>query len=512
MGNAEWGVGSEATCGMRTEYVPSTEYWVLRTEQHLIASSTNLTYDAGAFESLELDVMRTTISILFGCLFTLVTTEGLAQHWPQFRGQSGDGVAVSDSAAEKHPEAWSADEHLAWKAKIPGVGWSQPIVWGDRVFVTTAVADKQQRPKPDEWSPGDGVRGLSFFIGSMRKPPDAEYQWKVLCFDLKTGNMLWEQTAHAGKPVIPIHPNNTYATETPATDGERVVTSFGPEGIYCYDFSGKLLWSKQLGTYAMQMDWGTASSPVMSGESVYVQCDNDKQSFLVALDKRSGDEVWRVERAEKSNWCTPYIWKNQLRTELVAGGGSKMRSYDPATGKLLWEMAGSGRCASSPVGDDKLLFVSSADRLTGLRGIFAAIRPGASGDISLTGKDSANEFVVWSANLSGGGRVASPLLVANCLYLLEQQSGIIRCLDSQTGKQHYRQRVPGSVGATASPWSSGGNVFYLDQSGQTFVLVPGPELKVLTTNKLSDDMFWSSPAVAGNSLLLRGTDHLFCIR
>lgn len=456
--------------------------------------------------------MRMTIPLLFAGLFSLYTTAGLAQHWPQFRGQAGDGVASRESAAEKHPETWSADEHLAWKAKISGVGWSQPIVWSDRVFVTTAVADKQQRPKADDWSPGDGVRGLSFFIGSMRKPPDVEYQWKVLCFDLMNGNLLWERTAHTGKPTIPIHPNNTYATETPATDGERVVSYFGPAGIHCYDFSGELLWSKQLGSYAMQMDWGTASSPVMSGELVYVQCDNDKQSFLVALDKRSGDEVWRVERNEKSNWSTPFIWKNELRIELVVEGGNKMCSYEPATGKLLWEMGASGRSASSPVGDQKLLFVNSADRLTGLRGIFAAIRPGASGDISLTGKAATNEFVVWSSNLSGGGRVASPLLVANCLYLLEQQSGIIRCLDSQTGKQHYRQRIPGAVGVTASPWSSGGNVFCLDQSGQTFVLAPGPELKVLATNKLSDDMFWASPAVAGNSLLLRGTDHLFCIR
>lgn len=451
--------------------------------------------------------MRITSLVVAAYLVSAVCSQTRAQHWPQFRGECGDGRATNG----KHPDEWSADEHVAWKTKIPGVGWSQPIVWGEKVFVTTAVAEKQQRPKAGDWSPGDGVGGLSFFVGSLRKPPNVEYRWKVFCLDLKNGDIVWDQTPYAGKPTIPIHRNNSYATETPVTDGERVIAYFGPPGVHCYDFLGKLLWSKQLGTYAMQMDWGMASSPVMHGENVFVQCDNEKQSFLVALNKRSGDEVWRVDRDEKSNWCTPFVWKNPQRTELVVGGGNKMRSYDPSSGKLLWEMAGSGRCAASPVGDEKLLYVNSADRMTGLRGIMAAIRPGASGDISLAGDKAVSDYVVWSVNLSGG-RVASPIRIENCLYLLEQQSGIIRCLDSQTGKQHYRQRIPGASGVTASPWSSGGNVFCLDQSGQTFMLAVGPELKVLATNKLNDDLFWSSPAVAGDSLLLRGIDHLYCIR
>ncbi len=450
--------------------------------------------------------MRIATLFAVACLITAVVSPAHAQHWPQFRGEGGDGQSTN----AKHPDEWSADEHVAWKTRIPGVGWSQPIVWGDKVFVTTAVADKQQRPKPGDWSPGDGVGGLSLFIGSIRKPPNVEYRWKVLCLDLAAGNIVWEQTAHTGKPTIPVHPNNSYATETPVTDGDRVIAYFGPAGVHCYDFSGKLLWSTELGSYAMQMDWGTASSPVLHGEHVFVQCDNDKQSFLVALDKRTGDEVWRADRDEKSNWCTPHIWRNEQRTELVAGGGNKVRSYEPATGKLLWEMAGSGRCTPSPVGDEKLLYVTSADRMTGQRSILAAIRPGASGDISLEARSTSSDFVAWSVRAGSG--VASPLQIDNCLYLFEQQSGIIRCLDSQTGKQHYRQRIPNAAGVTASPWASGGKVFCLDQSGQTYVLSVGPELKVLATNKLNDDLFWSSPAVAGDALLLRGIDYLYCIR
>jgi outer membrane protein assembly factor BamB len=444
--------------------------------------------------------------LLFAWLIASAVNQADAQNWPQFRGPAGDGLTTTN-----HPQTWSAGEHLAWKTKIPGLGWSQPIVWGDKLFVTTAAAEGQQRPKAGDWSPGDGIGGLSAFFGSLRKPPNVEYRWKVLCLNLADGKVIWERDARVGKPAIPIHARNSYATETPVTDGERVIASFGPAGVYCFDASGKLLWNKHLGTYPMQMDWGTGSSPVLHEELVFVQCDNDQQSFLVALDKRTGDEVWRAARDERSNWCTPYVWKNERRTELVTGGGGKMRAYEPATGKLLWEIAGSGRCAPSPVGDQKLLYVDSADRLTGQRGILAAIRPGAEGDISLDGDSASSEFVAWSVKLMGN-RAASPLLIENCLYLLEQQSGIIRCLDAQTGKQHYRQRLPGAAGMTASPWASGGKIFCLDQTGQTFALAVGPELKVLAKNKLDDELFWSSPAIAGDALLLRGIDHLYCIR
>jgi len=328
---------------------------------------------------------------------------------------------------------------------------------------------------------------------------------------MASGKVLWDQVAQTGRPSIPIHPNNSYATETPATDGERVIASFGPIGVYCFDVEGTQLWKKELGSYPTQMDWGTASSPVIHGNNVYIQCDNHEKSFLVALDKKSGDEVWRADREEKSNWCTPLLWKTDGRTELVLGGGNKMRSYDPATGELLWEMTASGRCSASPVATSKLLFVNSGDRVTGQRGIVAAIRAGARGDISLEGEQTTNDHVQWST-IMAGHRVASPLVISDCLYLMEQQAAIIHCLDAQTGKEHYRKRLPGAVGLTASPWANNGKMFCLDQSGQTFVIEPGSELKVIATNKLDDEMFWASPAIVGDTLLLRGIDHLYCIR
>jgi outer membrane protein assembly factor BamB len=439
-------------------------------------------------------------------LFLTVVGSGRAQNWPQFRGPSGDGVVSST-----YPEKWSADENVAWKVKVPGVGWSQPIVWGDKVFVTTAAAENQRRPKPGDWSPQEGMSVFSLFFGGSRKPPDLEYRWQVICLDAATGNVAWKQTALTGKPKHPLHPNNTYATETPATDGELVVASFGMHGVYCYDITGKLLWNKDLGSFPMQMDWGTGSSPVMHDELVIFQCDNNKASFLLALNKKTGDEVWRIDRQEQSNWATPLIWKNSQRTELIVGGGTKMRSYEPATGKLLWEMTASGRCSSSPVAAGDLLFVDSGDRLTGQRGILAAIKPGGAGDISLAGGSTSNDFVLWAVELPGH-RVASPTVANNCLYVFEVQAGIIRCLDASTGKTHYRQRLPGAAGLTASSWTRNGQIFCPDQSGQTFVLSAEPTYTLLHTNKLADEMFWASPAIGGDSLFLRSIDHLHCIR
>jgi outer membrane protein assembly factor BamB len=247
----------------------------------------------------------------------------------------------------------------------------------------------------------------------------------------------------------------------------------------------------------------------MFGEHVYIQCDNDQASFLVALDKKTGDQAWRVDRDEDSNWATPYLWTNRLRTELVTAGGGRMRSYDPASGKLLWEMQGRGRTSITPVGDDELLYVESYDRLTGTNGVLAAIRPGASGDISLAGGKSTNAHVAWSVQLAGS-RVASPLLYEDCLYLLDNQGGVVRCLNAKAGREHFRKRLPGATGFTASPVASRGRAFFVDHRGKTIVVEAGPELKIVATNDL-EEMCWSSPAAAGDRLLIRTADHLYAI-
>jgi outer membrane protein assembly factor BamB len=391
---------------------------------------------------------------------------------------------------------------------VPGVAWSQPIVWGERIFVTTAEAEQQ--PKPDPKNSGPGVSRFALLFGGVsQEPPDVIYRWKVLCLDAASGKTVWEKVAREGRPTIRIHPNNTYASETPVTDGERIIAYFGMTGVYCYDLEGNLLWDKELGVFPTQFAWGTGSSPLMSGDLVYIQCDNDKASFLVALDKTTGDERWRVERDEKSNWSTPYIWTSNIRRELVTAGGKSIRSYNPKTGELLWSMAGNGRSATTPIGNNELLFVDSYDRLTGNSGIFAAIRPGAAGDISLKPRETNNSHVAWSVRLSGT-RVASPIICEDSIYVLGQGGGIVHCLNAQTGQELYRKRLPDSAGFTASPLANSGKIYCLDQNGLTTVIEAGPELKVLASNSLAE-MCWASPAVAGDRLLIRTVDHLYCI-
>ena len=497
---------------------------------------------------------RITLAASLAALVSIVCS-ATAADWPQFRGPDAAGVAESANV----PDEWGADKNIQWKIEIPGVAWSQPIILGDKIFVTTAVTENQQKPRPGFFGgrgpggggpPGgrpegrgerpegsrDGARpdgerregergadgerrpggfgqggfggGRPGGFGRGGPPPDDVYQFKVVCLDRKTGDIVWEKLAKEAKPTIPTHRTNTYASETPVTDGERVYAYFGMTGLFCYDLNGKLIWSKELGSYPMMGGWGTGSSCALEGDRLFVLCDNEEKSFLVALDKKTGDELWRVDRDEKSNWCTPYIWKNKVRTEVVTSG-KIVRSYDPASGKVLWEMDGHNSGArSTPVGNDELLFVGTGGGFGG-NGPLVAIKAGAKGDITLEGNDTSSTFVAWSVPRAGAP-MASPLLYQGYLYVADQRGGILACYDAATGKQHFKERVPDSKGFTSSPWAAGGKVFCLDEEGTTFVIEPGPTLKVVGTNKLNE-MFWSSAALADNQLLLRGTDHLYCI-
>jgi outer membrane protein assembly factor BamB len=482
-----------------------------------------------------------------GILFS--SSLAIGSDWPGWRGPEGNGIVVSASLATQ----WSTNQNILWKVEIPGAGWSQPVVWGNKVFVTTALTANQKKPKGGEFDPGfsfggRGPRGLGGPVfgprpegdsstnarpsgadgaASTNRPPrsfggpggftpppagpapDAVYQWKVVCLDAASGKILWEETAREAKPTTPIHRNNTYASETPVTDGELLFAYFGMNGLYCFDLDGKLKWTNDLGSFPMQKGWGTGSSPILHGDLLYLQCDNDKESFLLAIDKKTGRQSWKVARDEKSNWSSPYIWKNRVRTELVTGGGTMVRSYKPENGELLWELSANGRTAITPVGDEEFLYLDSYDRMMGGRGMLVAVKVGGKGDISLASGETNNNFVAWSTRLSSY-RVASPLLYAGCLYQLDQQSGMVRCFDAKTGESHYKERIPDTRGFTASPWACDGKVFCLDETGTTVVLRAGPRLEILATNRL-EETIWSSAAIAGDRLLLRGVDHLYCI-
>lgn len=452
-----------------------------------------------------------------------------AGEWPQFRG-SAAGVSTESSA----PLKWSMDDHIAWKVQVPGVAWSSPIVWGDRVFLATAVSDKQTRPRPFNMGGGGGPEG-----GRNRppgkegggppgkegrppgkplggrggmgggKPPDAVYRWEVHCLDRTTGKTLWSKVAAERKPTYPIHPTNTYASETPVTDGERVYVYFGMTGVFCYDFNGKLVWQKELGSFPLANGFGAGSSPTLHEGRLFVQCDNEEKSFLVALKAETGEELWRVDRPSKTSWGTPYIWRNRVRTELVALGSDKVRSYDPATGKLLWELGGTDSSfTASPAGDADILCFGTSGPMS--VGPLWGVKAGASGDITLAKGEKANEFVAWYRTRSGPG-MSSPLIHDGLLYIIARSA--VYCFDVKTGEPVYEpKRLPGARGVTAAPLLVAGKLYIVDEDGQTFIVQAGREFKILGQNKLEDGMFWSSPAMVSGQLLIRGTEHLFSIR
>jgi outer membrane protein assembly factor BamB len=307
--------------------------------------------------------MRTRLCVAAGLAVLGLAAVGRGADWPQFRGPNGSATATGTAL----PSEWGTDKNVAWKAEVPGYGWSSPIVWGDKVFVTTAVSDKQQKP-----TGGFGGGGAGGF--GRQRPPDVVYKWEVYCLNAADGKVLWKQTAAEQKPTVGKHNTNTYATETPVTDGERVYAYFGMTGVFCYDLAGKFVWKKDLGSYPILH--GTGSSPALDGGRLFIQCDNDQKSFLAALDAKTGKELWRVSRPERTGWSTPLVWKNKERTEVVCVGSPRVRSYDPATGKQLWELAGmSGQSKASPVASAELLYVGTGGGFGG----FGEDAPGGGG-------------------------------------------------------------------------------------------------------------------------------------
>jgi outer membrane protein assembly factor BamB len=417
-------------------------------------------------------------------------------NWPQFRGLHG-GVARGTNL----PDRWSTSTNVAWKLEIPGKGWSSPVVWGDKIFLTAVVGEgKPKLPR----------KGL-YIENVIGKVPNEVQRRMVYCIDWKKGTILWKRTAHEGKPMAAIHVKNTYASETPVTDGQRVYAYFGNLGLFCYDASGKKLWERKWPSRKTRFGWGTAASPVLYKGRIYIVQDNEEKSFLVAVDAKKGDEVWRVERKEKSNWATPFIWENRKRTEIVTAGSGKVRSYD-LNSKLLWELGGMSTITiPTPSAQGDLLYVSSGYVIDFLRPVFA-IRPGASGDITLKDGEKSNKYVAWCQKLAGPYH-PSPLVYDGHVYVLHDR-GFLACYDARTGKEVYaKQRIkPGStVPFTASPWAYDGKVFCQSEDGDTYVIQAGPKFKVLAKNSL-DEMSLATPAVVRDSVIIRTATRLYRIK
>jgi outer membrane protein assembly factor BamB len=402
------------------------------------------------------------------------------------------------------PLDWDQDKNVLWKFKVPGQGWSSPIIWGGKVFITTAVKGETSQAQPGAQNE-QPRRGR----GRTRTPPNSEYTWEIYCLNLGTGKELWKQVVFEGRPRIATHRSNTYASETPVTDGERIYVYFGMTGLFCYDLDGNLVWKKGLGVYPMQSSWGTSSSPLLYGDQLYLQIDNEQKSFLVSLDPETSDENWRVSRDEKSNWSNPFIWENKNRAELVTVG-KKVRSYDPRSREILWELSlGGGRCIATPVADKEMLYVANEERGGG--GTLFAVKAGASGDITPQSGKSTSAGVVWSKPKAGIA-MASPLLYQGHIYAVDRRAGLASCYDAATGKTaYYREQLPNGKALWATPWAYDNRIFCLDEAGTTHVLKAGSEFEVLDTNVLGEK-FWSSAAMSDGSIILRGVDYVYCIR
>jgi outer membrane protein assembly factor BamB len=425
---------------------------------------------------------------LCGASMTLI-----ANDWPQFRGSSA-GVAADDPSL---PETWSPTENVVWRIDVPGTGWSSPVVWGDHVFVTSVVnTGPQDPPKP------------GFYLGDW-PASTAPHRWMVYDIDFDTGAIRWQQEVSEAPPGRPKHLKNSYASETPVTDGERVYVYFGTLGLFAFNLDGTPAWSTRIGPFQTRNNWGTASSPVLHGGRLYIVNDNDEQSFLAAYDARTGKELWRVNRMEGTNWSTPFVWEHELRTEIVTSGSDRVRSYD-LTGALLWELTGMSTITiPTPFSTHGLLHLSSGYIADPLRPAYA-IRPGASGDISLKEGETSNAYIAWSLP-TGAPYNPTPLVYGDIYYTLFDR-GFLTTHDARTGREVYaRQRITAQAsGFTASPWAYNGRIFAMSEDGDTYVMQAGSDFKVIGRNSL-DEMTLATPAIARGSLIVRTASKLYRI-
>jgi outer membrane protein assembly factor BamB len=444
-------------------------------------------------------------------------------HWPRFRGPGSNPVSDNPNL----PVTWSRTDNVEWVADVPGVGWSSPVVWGNRVFLTAATSEQRMKP------PSLGTEFSNEYIAELRKqglsadeitkrlwardremPQDIVISLMLFCYDLESGKRLWERRIHHGNPRGGRHVKNSFASETPVIAANRVYAYFTDYGLYAFDFDGTPVWATPFERRATIRDYGTGASPALYQDRLFVLNDNEEQSFLAAYDARTGKELWRTPRtvtpARKTGWSTPFVWENRLRTEVVTLGPGVAISYG-LDGRELWRMNRMGAVAiQSPFALNDILYVTSGTSGDDNKPI-AAIRAGGAGDITPPEPGNTNEHVVWYERTAGGTYLPTPVLYRNALYVLYDK-GIISRHKVESGERVFRSRVaPGAAAFTASPWAYDGKVFLLSEEGNTFVIEAGDEYRLLHVNAL-DEFALSTPAIVGDRLLIRTQSRLYSIR
>lgn len=433
------------------------------------------------------------------CILASVAWTALAGDWPQFRGPSASGIGDGT----KPPVQWDAAKgtNIRWKTALPGLAVSSPVVWGDRVFVTTAVSsDPKQSLRIGLYGDTDPVNDKS------------SHQWKVLALDKRTGKILWDQTANQGAPKTKRHPKSSQASPTPATNGKVVVAWFGSEGLYAYSVEGKLLWKKDLGIQSAgwffdpDSEWGAASSPVIHKNTVIVQCDRQKDSFIGAYDLADGKELWRTARNEIPSWGTPTLVPGKDRVEVATNGTKAIRGYDADTGKELWSLGPNSEVTcTTPVSGHGLIFITAG--YPPVQPIYA-VKIGSTGDLTLKDGKESSDSIAWSKQ-RGGVYLPTPLLYGDHLYTVGN-NGVLTVYEARTGSRVYQQRIGAGGSFTGSPTAAAGKLYVASEEGDVYVIKAGPQYELLAKNTM-DEAILTTPAFSGDLLLVRGAKHLFAI-
>ncbi len=439
--------------------------------------------------------MKRVIVLCF--VFQMVSVAVSAQNWPSFRGPNASGV----SQGSKTPTSWDVEksQNIFWKAPVPGLSHSSPIVWGNKIFLITAISSDPN----SRFSAKDRGIGLA--------EDNAKHTWRIYSIDKRNGRVLWEKTAYEGIPRAKRHVKATQANSTPATDGKYVVALFGSEGLDCYDVNGKLLWKKDLGVLNPGLwsdptsSWGHASSPIIYRDLVIVQADGHKQSFIAAFNLKDGREVWRVERGEITSWSTPTIHEGKNRTELIANGSRYIRGYDPLTGKELWRFSDNDTQVKmqAPLVGHGLIYVTGG--YPAGRPMYA-FRSGAVGDISLKAGQETNEFLAWHSS-KGSPYTPTPIIYGDLFYTCAD-NGVLSAYHAKTGRLFYQERLPSSF--SASPVAADGKLYLASQDGEVFVVRAGNKYELLATNPMGQPLM-ATPAISDGVLIIRGENYLYAI-
>lgn len=421
------------------------------------------------------------------------------EQWPGFRGPFATGIIEHANT----PVEWDAasGRNILWKKEIPGLGHGSPVIWDNRIFMTTAISGS-----------GEDYLKVGLYGDIDMVDDETIHEFRVYCLDKHTGEVMWDRLSHIGVPRTRRHTKSSFANCTPATDGRFLVVYFGSEGLYCYDLDGNLMWKKDLGAINAgpytdpEVEWGIASSPVIHDGKVIIQCDVTGEDFLALFDVGTGEEIWRTPRDEVSTWSTPTVYEQDGNTQIILNGFRHMGGYDFVTGREIWKMSGGGDApVPTPVIAHGLIYLNNAH---GRYSPIYVVRPEAKGDITLQKDSSTNDFIVWSIK-RGGAYMQTPLIYGDYLYNL-RGNGSLSCYQAITGALMYRESLGVSGGVTASGIASGGKLYFTSENGQVYVVAAGPVFKRLAVNSM-DDICMATPAISQEALYFRTAHYLIAV-